>query len=61
VHGAVHPVVPCILQNEEYRDLVRHLVDAGEGNRGAETEVLAQRMEEPDLGKLNCEMRNEDK
>lgn len=61
VHGAVHPVMPGILENEENSDLKGHLVDAREGNCCAETKELAHGVEEPDLRKLDGEVRKEDK
>jgi len=60
VHGAVHPVVPCVLEDEEDGNLVGHLVDAGEGNGSLEAEVLAHGVEHPDLGKLDGEVGQED-
>lgn len=59
VHGPMHPVVPGILQNEEDRNLVRHLPWAREWNRGRHSEKLAHRVEEPDLRKFDGEMREE--
>src|SRR5690349_7684573 len=56
VHGAMHPVMPGVLQNEEDGNLVCHLPGAGERNRGLEAEVLAHRVEHPNLGELNGEM-----
>jgi hypothetical protein len=60
VHGTVGPVVPCVLEDEEDGDLVCHLVDAGEGDRGRKTEILAHGVEHPDLGELNGEVGEED-
>ena len=60
VHGTVGPVVPCVLENEEDGDLVSHLVDARERNRGLETEVLAHGVEQPDLRKLDGKVGEED-
>jgi hypothetical protein len=60
VHHAMHPVVPCVLIDEKDCDLVGHLVDAGERDRGFETEVLTHGVEEPDLRKLDSEVGEED-
>lgn len=60
VHGAVSPVVPRVFKDEEDCDLVGHLVHAGEGDRGREAEVLAHGVEQPDLGKLDGEVGEED-
>jgi hypothetical protein len=45
VHGAVHPVMPCVLHDEEDGDLECHLVNAREGDGSLEAEVLAHRVE----------------
>ena len=47
VERAMHPVVPCILEDEKDCDLVGHLVNGREGNLGAEAKVLGHRVEEP--------------
>ena len=60
VHGAVGPVVPRILADEEDGELVCYLVDAGEGDRRLEAKVLAHGVEQPDLGKLDGEVGEED-
>jgi hypothetical protein len=60
VHRAMHPVMPGVLDDEKYRDLVGHLEQAREGNRGLEAKVLAHRVEHPDLGKFDCEVGEED-
>ena len=60
VHRAMGPVVPCVLHDEEDSDLVRHLVQGRERNAGLETEVLAHRVEQPNLRKLNGEVGQED-
>jgi hypothetical protein len=59
VHRAMRPVMPGVLQNEENCNLESHLVDAREGDRGLEAEVLAHGVEQPDLGKFDREMREE--
>ena len=48
MESAVHPVVPCIFEDEEDCDLVGHLVNGREGNLGAEAKVLGHRVEEPE-------------
>ena len=47
VESAVHPVVPCVLKDEEDSDLVGHLPDGREWNLGAEAEELSHGVEEP--------------
>lgn len=47
VEGAVSPVVPCILEDEEDCDLVGHLVNGREWDFGTEAEILCHRVEEP--------------
>lgn len=47
VHGAVRPVVPCVLHDEEECDLVGHFEHGRERDGGAETEELAHWVEEP--------------
>lgn len=51
VHRTMHPVMPCVLNDEENGNLVRHLVDARERDGGAQAEVLAQGVEKPNLGR----------
>jgi hypothetical protein len=60
VHSTVHPIVPCIFEDEEDGDLVCHLVDARERNRGLEAEVLAHRVEQPDLREFDSKVGKED-
>lgn len=60
VHGAVHPVVPGVLKNEEDCDLVCHSEERGEGDGSLETEVLRHGVEEPDLREFDGEVRDED-
>ena len=60
VHGAVGPIVPGVLHDEEDGDLVGHLVERRERNAGLETEVLAHGVEQPDLRKLDSEVGEED-
>lgn len=59
VHGAVDPVVPGVLENEEDSDLERHLVDARERDRVAEAEELAHGVEKPDLRELDSKVGEE--
>jgi hypothetical protein len=56
VHGAMRPVMPRILEDEEDGNLVGHCVDAGEWDGGRKAEVLAHWVEEPDLGELDGEV-----
>lgn len=44
----VRPVMPCILQHKEDRDLICHGQERWEGYAGGEPEKLGHRMEEPD-------------
>jgi hypothetical protein len=60
VHGAVSPVVPGILENEEDRDLVCHGEKRWEGSGSLKTEVLRHGVEEPDLREFDGEVRDED-
>jgi len=60
VEGAVHPVVPCVLEDEEDCNLVGHLVERREGNASAEAEELSHGVEEPDLRELNSEVAQQD-
>ena len=60
VHCAVSPVVPCVLHDEEDSELISHFVRGREGNAGLEAEILAHRVEQPDLRKLDCEVGKED-
>jgi hypothetical protein len=61
VHEAVSPVVPGIFHDEEDGNLVRHLVEWRERNRCLETEILAHRVEKPNLGEFDGEVGQEDK
>jgi hypothetical protein len=56
----MHPVVPGVLQDKEDSDLVGHGEEAREWYGGLEAEVLAHGVEEPDLGKLDSEVREKD-
>lgn len=47
VHGAVRPVMPCVLHNEEDCDLVSHCEDGREWDGGAETAELGHWVEKP--------------
>lgn len=60
MHRAVSPVVPCVLHDKKDGDLVGHLVNRRERNASFETEVLAHRVEKPDLRKLDGEVGQED-
>ena len=56
VQGAVEPVMPGVFEDEEDGDLVGHCEEGGEWDGGAEAAVLGKGVEEPDLGKLDCEV-----
>jgi hypothetical protein len=60
VHEAMRPVVPGIFHDEENGDLVGHLEERRERNRCREAEVLAHRVEEPDLGEFDGKVGEED-
>ena len=60
MHQTVSPVVPRILHDEEDGDLIGHLVEGRERDVGLKTKVLAHRVEQPDLRKLDREVRQED-
>jgi hypothetical protein len=60
MHRAMHPVVPGVLQDEKDSDLVGHGKEAREGDGSLEAKVLAHGMEQPNLGKLDSEVGEED-
>lgn len=60
VEGAVGPVVPGVLHDEEYGDLVGDGEEGGEGDGGGEATELGEGVEEPDLGEFDGEVREED-
>lgn len=60
VQGAVEPVVPSILHDEEHGNLQRHLPDGGEGHAVLQAEVSRDGVEEPDLWQLGGEVADED-
>lgn len=55
----VGPVVPDVLQNEKQRDFQRHFLDAREGHRHRNTQLLAQRMERPNGDRLHQKVRQQ--
>lgn len=59
VQGAVEPVVPGVLHDEENSDLVGHLEPRRERYSVVHTEEGSNRVEEPNLGKLNSDMADE--
>lgn len=59
VKESVHPVVPCILQDKKDGDLEADCLPRWEWYTGVETARLGHWMEQPDLRKLNSEMREE--
>lgn len=50
------PIMPRIFHDEEDGDLISHGDEGRERNRGGETEELCERVEEPDLRKLDGEV-----
>lgn len=60
VHRAVHPVMPCVLQDEEDRNVHSHYRPGGEGNVCCHTAISCHWVEEPDLGEFDSEMTDED-
>jgi hypothetical protein len=48
--------MPGILEDEEDGDLVGHSEETWGRDAGAEPAILGHRVEEPDLGKLDCEV-----
>jgi len=50
MHGAMGPVMPCILQYEEDGDLQGHRRKGWEGNISCHAAVFCHWVEEPDLG-----------
>lgn len=52
--------MPCILHHEEYSELKADFRPSWEWHTGLETNGLAHWVEEPDLGKLDGEVREED-
>lgn len=59
VHRPMRPVVPGVLKDKEDGNLVGHFEHGGERNGSVETEVLAHWVEEPDLGKLDGKVGEE--
>jgi len=53
VQRSVEPVMPCVLENEEDGDLEGHCRQLREGDTVAHAEVGGNRVEKPDLGKLD--------
>ncbi len=49
VHRAMGPVMPCILQHEENRDLECHCLPGWEGNTSIHAAVSRHWVEQPDL------------
>ena len=56
VQSPVEPVVPCILHDKEDGDVESHLAERRERNAEVHAEIGGNRVEEPDLGKLNGEV-----
>ena len=60
VHGAVGPVVPGVLDDEEDGDVHGHLPERGEGHARVHAEEDGHGVEDPDLGELDGEVGEED-
>lgn len=60
VHGAVGPVVPGVLDDEEDGDLHGDFPERGEGDAGAHAEEDGHGVEDPDLRELDGEVGEED-
>jgi hypothetical protein len=60
VEESVHPVMPCILQDEEDGNLHADCLPRREGNTRVEPARLGHGMKEPDLGQFDCKVREED-
>jgi hypothetical protein len=60
VHGAVGPVVPGVLDDEEDGDVHGDLPHGGEGDAGVHAEEDGHGVEDPDLGELDGEVGEED-
>lgn len=60
MHGAMRPVVPSVLHDEEDGNLVGHFEQTRERYGGLEAKELAHGVEKPDLGELDSEVGEED-
>lgn len=60
VEGAVHPVVPCVLEDEEDGDLEGHLGERRERHAGVKAARFRHGVEEPDLGEFYGEVAEQD-
>lgn len=60
VKGAVHPVMPGVLNDEEDGDLKGHGGEGGKGDARVHTAELGHGVEQPDLGQLDGAMAQED-
>ena len=60
MQSSMHPVVIHVFKEEEETNLPRHRSPVREGHRvGGKSEVLAKRVEGPNLRQLDCEMSQE--
>lgn len=60
VEGLVSDVVPCVLDDKEVEELQARRLPVWEGDLvGAHAEILCQWVEQPDLGDLDGEVREE--
>lgn len=60
VHGAVRPVVPRVFEDEKDCNLVGHLQQRRERHTGLEAKELSHGVEEPNLGKFDGEVAEQD-
>lgn len=60
VQGAVEPIVPGVLHNEEDGNVHGHLPERGEGHAVVHAEVSRNGVEKPNLGQLDGEVAQED-
>lgn len=60
VHCTVHPVMPCILQDEKDGDVESYGCPCWERNTGLHTAHFRHWVEEPDLREFDGEMAEED-
>lgn len=59
VKDSVHPIMPCIFQNEEDRNLNRHCLPRREWDTSIHTARLGHWVKEPDLRQFDGEMTEE--
>lgn len=59
MHCAMCPIMPRILQDEKDGNVESHCLPAGERDTGIHAAEFCHWVEEPDLGKFDCEMTEE--